>query len=141
MTDRRAPAPPPVFVDRTGTRRRWISLLGVLGGVVLALAAAVLVTGFLGGGSGYLPGLPDQKSGPDVRDAEGGPAATRPAPTPAPGPVSRAPRPTGSATSDGLVPVRPAGSSATSGTPPKSATASSTVHGNAPSHPSPSRKK
>ena len=51
-------ARPPVFVDGSGTRRRWFVLLGAGTSVLVVLAGALVATGFYGGGSGYLPGLP-----------------------------------------------------------------------------------
>ncbi|OLB81170.1 MAG: hypothetical protein AUI14_04250 [Actinobacteria bacterium 13_2_20CM_2_71_6] len=118
----------PVFVDRTGTRRQWFTWLGVLGGALLCLATVVLVAGFLGGGPGYLPGLP--APAPD-----GGRAAASPTPAgPAPSATSRAPRRSGSAspaTGGGTTPASPA----------PTASPSPTGHGNAPPHPGQSKKK
>jgi cytoskeletal protein RodZ len=51
--------PEPVFVDRTGRRRRLFAAAGAAGGVLLALASLVLVAGFTGAGAGYLPALPE----------------------------------------------------------------------------------
>jgi hypothetical protein len=48
----------PVFVDRTGRRRRIFLLAGAAGGVVLVLATVALLAGFTGVGSHYLPALP-----------------------------------------------------------------------------------
>jgi hypothetical protein len=76
----------PVFVDRSGTRRRWLTAFGVLSGALLSLVTAALVAGVLGGGPGYLPGLP----GPAP---DGGHAAGSAVPTgQVPGATSRPPR-------------------------------------------------
>ena len=55
----RRQSPEPVFVDRTGRRRRLFAAAGAVGGVLLALASLVLVAGFTGAGAGYLPALPE----------------------------------------------------------------------------------
>jgi hypothetical protein len=51
--------PEPVFVDRTGRRRRLFAVAGGVGAILLALASLVLVAGFTGAGAGYLPTLPE----------------------------------------------------------------------------------
>ena len=61
MKDAPEPATP-VFVDRTGRRRRWFALFGAAGGGLLSVATVVLVAGFLGAG-GALPGLPGSEQG------------------------------------------------------------------------------
>jgi hypothetical protein len=48
----------PVFVDRSGRRRRLIVAAGVAGGLVLILAAGVLLAGLTGAGSAAAPGWP-----------------------------------------------------------------------------------
>src|SRR5262245_3203455 len=53
-----AAAADPIFVDGTGTRRRWFGIISAAGGVLLVLAIAMVVAGFVGGGTGHLPGLP-----------------------------------------------------------------------------------
>ncbi len=50
--------PRPVFVDGTGIRRRWFVVFGTATSVLLAVAVAVVATGFVGDGPGHLPGLP-----------------------------------------------------------------------------------
>src|SRR3982750_2916100 len=40
----------PVFLDQSGSRRRWFVALGMTGATVLAVAAAFLVASFVGGG-------------------------------------------------------------------------------------------
>jgi hypothetical protein len=103
----------PVFVDRTGQRRRLVRVAGAAAGLALALATLLLVAGFTGAGPGHLPLLP--------QPAGGAPAGPRsPAPT-RPGGVAPSPRPTGA----------PDGRRATTAPPPATATAASS--------PSPSR--
>lgn len=48
----------PVFVDRTGRRRRLFAASGVAGAVLLLLASLALMAGFTGTGAGQLPMLP-----------------------------------------------------------------------------------
>jgi len=91
----------PVFVDRTGRRRRVAAIGASVAGLVLVLVALAMFVGFTGVGAGYLPGLPGAVD----------PAATN-APAPgssaAPVPTERAPRP--SVTSDGASPTDSAAS-------------------------------
>jgi hypothetical protein len=90
----RADLPPePVFVDRTGTRRRWWTTFGVLSAAVLSLVAAGILAGLLGSGTGgVLPGLPGLPvpardggraagSAPPSDPASGGPSSRRATPT------------------------------------------------------------
>jgi hypothetical protein len=72
MTDPSEPAKP-VFVDRTGRRRRWFGVLATSGGGLLVIATLVLVAGFLGAG-GSLPALPG--SGPGAGPTPGDVVAT-----------------------------------------------------------------
>src|SRR2546423_14936088 len=118
----------PVFVDRTGTRRRWLGVLGVAGGALLTVAIAILVAGFLGGTPGHLPGLPDP------RQAEVGPAV------PGPVPSARGSRPPGSG---GRSPSATAGPRRSAPVQPASPSPvpDPTRHRNAPPHPSPSKKR
>ncbi|MGN9909649.1 hypothetical protein ACTMTJ_19060 [Phytohabitans sp. LJ34] len=71
----------PVFVDRTGQRRRLVRVAGAAAGLLLALASLLLVAGFTGAGPGHLPLLPQPAGGAPT--APRSPAATRPAPAPA----------------------------------------------------------
>ncbi|MFI7546959.1 hypothetical protein [Actinoplanes sp. NPDC049599] len=48
----------PVFLDRTGRRRRLFVAVGSVGGLLLAVAALALVAGFTGAGPGSVPGWP-----------------------------------------------------------------------------------
>src|SRR4051794_8958471 len=54
----RGRTPRPVFVDRTGRRRRLFAVAGAAGGLLLALASLMLVAGFTGVGPGRVPPLP-----------------------------------------------------------------------------------
>jgi len=124
----RKPTDSPVFVDGSGTRRRWFIGLGAAGAGVLAVAVLLLVAGFLGGGPGRLPGLPGlpAPAGPAARQAELAPTvsgsgsphsvrasassshATTPAGTPSPTPVAPpSPSPSPSPTRHGNAPPHP----------------------------------
>jgi hypothetical protein len=48
----------PVFVDRTGRRRRLTVLTGVGAGTALVASLGLIVAGFLGGSSTSIPGWP-----------------------------------------------------------------------------------
>lgn len=78
----------PVFVDRSGRRRRLVVWAGTAGGALLALAAVVLLAGFTGAGTDA-PTLPGGSPTPTVDSrlrtgtgATPGPGAAPPAPTP-----------------------------------------------------------
>lgn len=71
----------PVFVDRTGQRRRLVRVAGAAAGLALALASLLLVAGFTGAGPGHLPLLPQPAGGAPA--APRSPAAATPAPAPA----------------------------------------------------------
>jgi hypothetical protein len=128
----RGPAPEPVFVDRTGRRRRLFAAAGAGGALLLALATLVLVAGFTGAGAGSLPALP-QPAASKVRSTE--PAAAPPEPTRAPAP-SRTPATERPADRVGTAPAKPAATS-----PPPTATPSPTRKNNrrVPTH-TPSHK-
>jgi hypothetical protein len=49
----------PVFLDRSGRRRRWLTLFGVSMAVVLSGVLALLVLGFTGTSTLRVPGFPD----------------------------------------------------------------------------------
>jgi hypothetical protein len=51
-------SPDPVFVDRTGRRRRLTVLTGVGAGTGLVASLGLIVAGFLGGSSTSIPGWP-----------------------------------------------------------------------------------
>jgi hypothetical protein len=125
------PPPAPVFVDHSGTRRRWLTVFGVLTGAVLSLVTAVLVAGVLGGGPGYLPGLPGPA--PDGGRAAGSAAPTGPTPgTSRPPRRGSSPSPRVPATGSPTASPSPAG-------PRSTATPGNPGHGNP--HASQSRKK
>jgi hypothetical protein len=84
---------PPVFVDRTGRRRRLFTAAGAAGGLVLCLVSLLLIAGFTGTGPDYLPTLPESVRGP-VRTTPSG----KPAPSPRPSRSPDAVRTTRSAT-------------------------------------------
>ena len=59
----RTRADTPVFVDHSGQRRRIVVALGAAAGVVLILAAVVLVLGLTGAGPARIPGWPEGAPG------------------------------------------------------------------------------
>lgn len=93
----------PVFVDRTGRRRRLFAIAGSAGGVVLVFVVLALLAGFTGAGTAAIPGWPAARA-----------ERTRPAPTAVPQPM-----PTAAASDpDGLL---ASGNPARSGTDPAAA--------------------
>jgi hypothetical protein len=102
----------PVFVDRSGRRRRLVTLTGTAGGLLLAGAVLALLAGFTGAGPVGLPGWDDATSAPrpvpgtarpSTRAAHvpvptGRPRTARPAPS-ATAPSSSAPEPTATSVS------------------------------------------
>ncbi|ROP29539.1 hypothetical protein [Couchioplanes caeruleus] len=52
----------PVFVDRTGRRRRVVALAGSAGALVLVLAAVALIAGFTGTVPASLPGWAESRT-------------------------------------------------------------------------------
>ena len=81
MTVHRDAAGDPIFVDRTGRRRRVVALAGSAGALVLLVAVLTLLAGFTGTGPATPPGWTD--AGADrVREAK--PVASRTTPAPAP---------------------------------------------------------
>jgi hypothetical protein len=105
MANSPAPTQRPVFVDSTGSRRRWFAILGVTSGVVLTLVSAMLIAGFLGGAGSHLPGLPPPRPEPAIGQPTNGRTPTG---NPAPGTASR--KPSGTSASG-----NPAGSAAVPG--------------------------
>nr|MDT0660628.1 hypothetical protein [Micromonospora sp. DSM 115978] len=89
----------PVFVDRTGRRRRLFVAAGAVGGLVLMLVSATLVAAFTGTGPVRLPLLPESTVGP-ARTAE--PQAVPPA---APRPSNPAPPASGGGADAGAEPA------------------------------------
>ncbi|WP_144121257.1 hypothetical protein [Catellatospora sichuanensis] len=124
---RRKGANRPVFVDRTGRRRRLFTVLAAGGGAALTLMLGIMVAGFLGVEGAGLPGLPQLL--PDRPAAEE-------SPDPAPA-ASTEPRPQ-------PVPAPSASPTKTTGKPSAAPTSSSSVRGNRPTdrpHPTQSKKK
>jgi len=72
----RRQSPDPVFVDRTGRRRRLFAATGAAGGVLLAIASLALVAGFTGAGDASLPALPEQTAGKTHAVSTATPSAT-----------------------------------------------------------------
>ena len=79
----------PVFVDRSGRRRRLFTLLGAGFGVLLLIGLIAVVASLFGGGPGQLPGWPGQGGAAEVK-----PSAVEPATQP----TTTAPSATPSAT-------------------------------------------
>jgi hypothetical protein len=107
------PEPAPVFVDRTGRRRRVLVIAGAGGAAALVGATIALLLGLTGTGDHALPGLPASTAGAhgpaaghetSTRAPDGHmtptAAASRPtvAPAPAPNTASAAPAPSATAT-------------------------------------------
>ncbi|MDG6100840.1 hypothetical protein Daura_02115 [Dactylosporangium aurantiacum] len=104
----------PVFVDRSGRRRRLFTGLGAGMGVLLVLGASLLIAGLLGSSPVPLPGLPQSGQGAQHRDGAGSGGIA-----PAPSRTSAVPRPTPT----GAPPAVPAGSTTggpAAGSPPAS---------------------
>ncbi|MEV0570368.1 hypothetical protein [Dactylosporangium sp. NPDC050588] len=120
----------PVFVDRTGRRRRLFTVLGAGLGVLLAAGCALLIAGLLGASPVPLPGLPE--NGQIGRHQDG--LGTAPTSGTSVRPSAKPSTP------------RPAAAPVTSGEAPPSPSASaSEPHGNRktshPGNPRPSRTK
>lgn len=125
---RRKGANRPVFVDRTGRRRRLFTVLAAGGGVALTLMLGIVVAGFLGVEGAGLPGLPQLL--PDRPAAEE-------SPSPGPAASTPQPRPQPLATAS-------ASPTKTTGKPSAAPTASPSTRGNRPTdrpHPTASKKK
>ncbi|MFC5000961.1 hypothetical protein ACFPIJ_24370 [Dactylosporangium cerinum] len=123
----------PVFVDRSGRRRRLFTSLGAGLGVLLAAGSLLLVAGLLGTSPVPLPGLPQSGQGGVHRDG------AEPGASPAPGRTGAPVRPS---------PARSAGSATTGPAGPGGAAGSPTAsepHDNRktshPGNPKPSRTK
>lgn len=94
-----SPGPDPVFVDRTGRRRRLVAIAASAAGLVLVLVALAMFVGFTGVGAGRLPGLPGAVDPvATVAPAPGGSATAQPLEhTPWPSVTRAAASPTNSA--------------------------------------------
>jgi hypothetical protein len=79
--------PDPVFVDRTGRRRRLFAIAGSAGGLVLLLAAVALFAAFTGDGPGPIPGWPAGAGHARPAASRAVPGAPNASGTAAPGPL------------------------------------------------------
>jgi hypothetical protein len=92
----------PVFLDRSGQRRRRFIAIGAALAAALVAGLAVLALGFMGSSSGHVPGFPDAERPPSP--AAPAPSAssrtsttapsTAPKPTPSASPAAASPSPT-----------------------------------------------
>ncbi|MEV4510698.1 hypothetical protein AB0K00_17220 [Dactylosporangium sp. NPDC049525] len=92
----------PVFVDRSGRRRRLITAFGAAFGVVLAMGGVLLAAGLMGSSPVPLPGLPQggqraTHGGVDGAGAQSTGPSRRASPTSRPGQPAGAPPATSSA--------------------------------------------
>jgi hypothetical protein len=124
----------PVFLDRTGRRRRLFTLAGTAGGLLLAVAVLALLAGFTGVEPAALPGWGDATPAPGP--SRGAAATTTTTATqasrsttapPAPRPVTRVPS-SPSASAD------PAPAPTTSPAPTPTATRKAKGRGHVPTH-------
>jgi hypothetical protein len=95
----------PVFLDRSGRRRRLVLVAGAFFGVLLMASAGMLVAGMSGASPTGVPGFPDAVR--QVDEATPGPDAPPPTTTPDPGtsgqvPPSTLPTPGASAPTDSI---------------------------------------
>src|SRR4029450_3136331 len=82
-------APRPVFVDRSGRRRRLVVLSGVGLAAVLVAGLVVLFAGLTSGSAWHVPGSPDANRVADL------PPSVTPTPAPGTGASASAPAPAG----------------------------------------------
>ncbi|WP_327006775.1 hypothetical protein OHA72_05580 [Dactylosporangium sp. NBC_01737] len=122
----------PVFVDRSGRRRRLFTSLGAGLGVLLAASCLLLVAGLLGSSPVPLPGLPQGGQGGQHRDGAESGVGSAPSPTGAPTPAGGA---GGAAAATPQTAGSPSGASATATEPHDNR---KTSH---PGNPKPSRTK
>jgi len=108
---------PPVFVDRSGRRRRLMIGAGLTSAAVLLLSLAVLGVGFMMSAPLPLPEWAEigrRESGPATGGTRSGADVTPPSPTPKQaGPSTASARPTNQAGSAGNNPVRPTAANST----------------------------
>lgn len=84
----------PVFLDRSGQRRRRFVLIGGAVAAALVVSLAMLALGFMGTSSGHVPGFPDAERPPSPAAPSPRASATQPAETAAPStPTSSTPAP------------------------------------------------
>lgn len=81
----------PVFVDRSGRRRRLILIAGTAGTLVLLAAIVALLAGFTGAGPAVVPGWPGADAGRPAPNARV--AGTRSSPPPPVATASARPSP------------------------------------------------
>jgi hypothetical protein len=81
---KRQPGDDPVFLDRTGYRRRLTAVAGVIGGLVLTVILLALVAGFTGAGPAAVPGWPDAAAGAARKVRPEQSPSGRPSPTQSP---------------------------------------------------------
>jgi len=130
----------PVFLDRTGRRRRLFVAAGSVGGLVLLIAVVALVAGFTGTGPGSVPGWPggtdELRVGRPDSAVSVRPRATRPA-----APTTTAVQRTAAPVT--LVTTAPAPTGAApSSTPASTPAAATNPHRRVPTHtPNPRKSK
>ena len=115
-------APPPVFLDGSGRRRRIMKIAGAFAGVLLVVSLGLVVAALSGTSPVQLPGFPTvqregvQATTPPVQPAPTNDGTTNPVTNPSPGVASR--------------------------TTPATAKTQGVGHGrtNQPSHPAPTKK-
>ncbi|RSM54821.1 hypothetical protein DMB66_36835 [Actinoplanes sp. ATCC 53533] len=131
-----AGAADPVFLDRTGRRRRLFVAAGSGGGLVLLIASVALVAGFTGTGPGSVPGWPGGTDELRVGRPDSA-VSVRPRTTRPPAPTTAAVRRTTAPAA--LVTTVPAPASAT---PSSTPAASVNPHRRVPTHtPNPRKSK
>jgi hypothetical protein len=130
----------PVFVDRTGRRRRVIAFAGSIGGLLVTVAVLALVAGFTGVGPASVPGWPESAAG-DVRGVRTTPepSGTRRSADPRPQAAERTAEPTPTGSPAGVIPETtptPAPSTTEASPTPSAVPTTTTIkgHGHKPTH-------
>jgi hypothetical protein len=127
----------PVFVDRSGRRRRLFTGLGAGFGVVLVVGCVLLVAGLMGSSPVPLPGLPQSGQGA-LHGKDGGVGVQPAAPTPPGTPASHVGQPARSSTATSTAGAR---SATTQPAPTSSTVAPGNRHATHTGNPKPSRSK